>query len=112
MSIDVSHRDLVWPTHECNLLFFDEKNVQVTFFLTIIPAISPMIPTATITTRGFVPAFVEVCVGVCGTVTLVVGVDDAVAGVFAPVGERETIAAEIDLELPPPGKLTVVIQES
>jgi hypothetical protein len=63
-----------------------------------------MIPTAPIITIGFVPAFVEVCVGVCGTVTFVVGVNDVVAGLFVPVGEREIIVAEIDLVLLPPGK--------
>ena len=70
-----------------------------------------MIPTAPIIKTGFVPAFVEVCVGVCGTVTFVVGVNDTVTGVFGEVGMRGTIVAEIDLVLPPPGKLTDVLQE-
>ena len=48
---------------------------------------------------GFVPAFVEVCVGVCGTLTFVVGVSDTVTGVFVEVGLRGTIVAEIDLEI-------------
>ena len=76
------------------------KIARYSLLFRIIPAKSPTIPSAAITTTGTAPARVDVGVGVAGAVTAVV----------VTTGVREIICADT-VRVLPPGRPTVVFQE-